>query len=86
MDCSELKTLLNGSDGLRSSIGGLCFDIIELGWSFFISELFGCIEANSVAHHCASMVSATERSFFWLDYIPDWLLGLAVVDCTHVID
>jgi hypothetical protein len=28
------------------------------------------------------MVSATERSFFWLDYFPEWLMGLAAADCT----
>jgi hypothetical protein len=43
-------------------------------------------DANSVAHCCACMVSATERSFFWLDCILDWLLGLAAADCTPIID
>ena len=62
-----------------------CFDITELGRNF-AESIAACRDANSVAHCCACMVSATERSFFWLDYIPDWLLGLAAVDCTPVID
>ncbi|KAF8686219.1 hypothetical protein HU200_043600 [Digitaria exilis] len=39
-----------------------------------------CREANSVAHRCAKMVTATERSQFWLDYIPEWLSGIAASD------
>ena len=87
VDCSGLKTLLDGDDGMRSAIGGLCLGITGLGRSFVDFRVAWVRrEANSVAHCCACMVSATERSFFWLDYIPDWLLGLAAVDCTPVID
>jgi hypothetical protein len=37
-------------------------------------------DANSVAHCCARMVSTTEHALFWLDYIPEWLVGLAAAD------
>jgi hypothetical protein len=30
VDCSTLKTVLESADGMRSPIGGLCFDITEL--------------------------------------------------------
>jgi hypothetical protein len=44
----------------------------------FVSS--GCVEkANSAAHCCASMVSVTHRSYFWLDYFPEWLVGLAAL-------
>jgi hypothetical protein len=71
------------ASSVRSVIGGLYFDIIGLGRSFVDFRIkWVCREANSVADVCASMVSAMERSFFWVDYIPDWLLGLAEADCT----
>jgi hypothetical protein len=87
IDCSILKSLLENSDGMMSSIGGICFDIIELGRSFvdFRVAWVGR-DANSVAHCCARMVSATEHALCWLDYIPEWLVGLAAADCTPVID
>jgi hypothetical protein len=34
VDCSNLKTMLAADDGMRSTIGGLCFDITELGGNF----------------------------------------------------
>ena len=34
-----------------------------------------------MAHICASIVSTTERSFFFFDDFPDWLVELAAVDC-----
>ena len=87
VDCSGLKTLLDGDDGMRSAIGGLCLGITGLGRSFVDFRVAWVRrEANSVAHCCACMVSAIERSFFWLDYIPDWLSRLAAADCTPVID
>jgi hypothetical protein len=43
IDCSILKSLLENSDGMRSSIGGICFDIIELAWSFVDLELHGLV-------------------------------------------
>jgi hypothetical protein len=86
VDCSGLKTLLDGDDGMRSVIGGLCFDITELCRSFVDFHVAWVRrEANSVAHCCACMVSATKCSFFWLDYILDWLSGLATADCTLLI-
>jgi len=70
---------------MRSVIGGLCFDITELGRNF---EDFRVVwvrrEANSVARRCARMVSAPERSQFWIDHVPEWLLGLAADDCNPV--
>jgi ribonuclease HI len=87
IDCCGLKNLIEDKAGLRSSIGGLCFDITEIGRSFLdFRVVWVSRDANSVAHCCASMVSATERSLFWLDYIPDWLLGIAAADCTPVTD
>ena len=75
VDCSSLKSLLDDQNGMRSSIGGLWFHITELGRSFFIyfKVVWVCRDANSVA-------------LFWLDYIPEWLLGLAAADYTPVID
>jgi hypothetical protein len=47
----------------------------ELGRSFIVFRLVWVgRDANSVAHNCACMVSATDRSHFWLDAIPEWLL------------
>lgn len=75
--------MLKNPNSLRSSIGGLCFDISELSRSFLGFEVrWVHREANSVAHVCAASVSASERSFFWFDYVPDWLVSLAVEDCT----
>lgn len=83
VDCSSLKNLIEDDSHFRSSIGGFVFDIIELSRSFSAFRIvWVCREANSVAHACANMVSVTERSHFWLDYIPEWLKGLAAVDCT----
>jgi hypothetical protein len=87
VDCRNLKTLIEDHTGLRSSIGGPCFDITELGRSFSDFRVaWVCRDANSVAHCCASTVLAMELSHFWLDYILEWLLGLAAADCTPVIN
>uniref|UniRef100_K4AKD1 RNase H type-1 domain-containing protein n=1 Tax=Setaria italica TaxID=4555 RepID=K4AKD1_SETIT len=87
VDCYNLKTSLKSTDGSRSSISGFWRDIMELSRSF---SSFKCVcvrrKANSVAHPCARMVSPTERSCFWLDVIPDWLIGLAAGDCIHASD
>jgi ribonuclease HI len=83
VDCQELSKLLQSPYSCTSSIGGLCFDIIELGKSFSeFSVRWVRREANSVAHFCASIVSATDRCSFWFDCIPDWLEDLAISDCT----
>jgi hypothetical protein len=83
-DCSTLKSLLVTSEGMRSSIGGICFDISELGKNFVgFRVAWVSRDANSVVHCCARM--ASERTLFWLDYIPEWLVGLAAADCTPVI-
>lgn len=86
VDCKNLKTLLDDPSGVRSSIGGLCFDITELGKNFndFIISWVGR-EANSVAHYCACTVTATERSCFWLDEVPGWLTDLAAADCNPTV-
>jgi hypothetical protein len=53
--------VLEDRSGMRSSSGGHCFDIMELGRSFVDFRVeWVCREANSVAHCCASMVTATE--------------------------
>jgi ribonuclease HI len=83
VDSKLLQSYLQTGTGERTAIGGLCFDITELGRSFREFKIVWVSrEANSVADHCAQLVSPTERSFFWLDYVPDWLLGLAAADCT----
>ena len=82
VDCQGLVHLLQGPEAVYSSIGSLCLDIIELGKSFSEFRVrWVRRDANSVAHVCASTISALERSFFWLDVIPDWLVELAAVDC-----
>lgn len=86
VDCSSLKNLLEGIDCSRSSIGGLCSDIIELGRGFSaFNVVWVSRDANSVAHCCAGMVLVTERSRFWLDDIPDWLRDLAANDCNPIV-
>lgn len=87
VDCRGLKTLLDDDIGRRSTIGGICFDIAELGRSFrsFRVEWVNR-EANSVAHCCAGMVSTTERSLFYFDDFPEWLMGLATHDCTPTMN
>ena len=84
---ARAKTLLGDPSSRRSVIGGLCFDITELGKEFeeFRVE-WVCRGANSVAHLCATRVSALERSFFWVDSVPEWLLEHAAKDCTPVSD
>ena len=82
VDCQELSKLLLSEYSISSCIGGLCFDIIELGKMF--SEF--CIrwvrrDANSVANFCASIVSPTDRCHFWIDNVPGWLVVLADADC-----
>ena len=77
VDCQGLARLLREPSASRSSIGGLCFDIIELGKSFSDFRIEWVRRgANSVAHVC-------DRSYFWIDSIPDWLAELAVMDCNH---
>ena len=85
VDCSALKTVLESVDGVRSPIGGLCFDITELGGSFDAFKVcWVSRDANSVAHSCASLGSVSEQAQFWFDYIPEWLLGLSAADCNPV--
>ena len=87
MDSSELMAVLESSDGMRLSIGGLCFDITNLGRSFSDFKIAWVRrDANSVAHSCACLGSNTECSQFSLDYIPEWLKGLAAADCNHVLN
>lgn len=77
--------LLKQPTSVRSSVGGLCFDISELGRSFRDFEIkWVSRDANQVAHTCATMVSPIARSFFWIESVPDWLATLAAVDCTPV--
>ena len=72
---------------LRTEVGGLCFDITELGKSFREFKVAWVRRgANSVADHCAHMVSATERCFFWFESFPEWLLDLAAIDCNPESD
>jgi hypothetical protein len=87
VDCQGLKSLLEDPSSMRSSIGSLCFDIIKLGRSFndFRVE-WVCKEANLVGHYYACMVSTTDHSFFWLDYVLDCLTKLAATYCTHVMN
>lgn len=79
--------MLKDLASLRSSIGGLCFDVLELGRSFseFVVNWVRR-EANTVAHVCAATVSACEHSFFWLDLVLDWLTSLGAIDCTRDIN
>jgi hypothetical protein len=50
----------------KKAIGGLCFDITELGRSFIDFRItWVCREANLVADRCANMVSAMEHSLFF---------------------
>ncbi|RLM87720.1 hypothetical protein C2845_PM04G12950 [Panicum miliaceum] len=65
VDCSELTKVLESSDGVRTSIGGLCFDITELSRSFSEFKLYWVRrDANSVACDCACVGSDTECSQF----------------------
>ena len=85
VDCKNLKTLIEDGSGVRSSIGGLCFDITELSKMFSEFRIEWVSRgANSVAHYCACTVSATERSLFWRDDVPDWLSELAAIDCNLI--
>ena len=85
VDCKNLKTLIEDGSGVRSSIGGLCFDITELSKMFSEFRIEWVSRgANSVAHYCACTVSATERSLFWRDDVPDWLSKLAAFDCNLI--
>jgi hypothetical protein len=86
VDCRSLKSLLVDRACERLSIGGICSDITELDRSFSDFRIeWMCRDANSVAHHCARMVTAMERSQFWLDYFLEWLSGLTAADCTPAI-
>ena len=49
IDCCGLKTLIENRTGLRSSIGGLCFDTTEIRRSFVDFRVeWVCRDANSV--------------------------------------
>ena len=63
----------------RSTVLGRSFVDFKVDW---VSR-----DANSVliTHNCACMMSATDRSHFWLKAIPEWMLGLATNDCTPVL-
>lgn len=40
-----------------------------------------------MAYRCAKMVTATERSLFWLDYIPNGCRDFQpLADCAIVVD
>lgn len=70
--CRGLKMTLEASDGMRSSIGGLCADITVLGRSFVdFKVVWVSRDANSVAHNCDCMVLATDHSLFWIDAIQE---------------
>jgi hypothetical protein len=85
-DCKNLKSLLEDRSGVRSVIGGICFDITELVKNFSDFQVVWVgREANSVAHYCACIVTATERSCFWRDEIPEWLTELAATDCNSTM-
>lgn len=87
VDCQGLVNLLKDPSSSRSAIGGLCFDITELGKNFSLFVVrWVRREANSVAHVCASTVSLYERSFFWVDDLPDWLVALAAADCNLAVN
>lgn len=87
VDSKNLKTMLEERSNVKSSIGGLCYDIMELSRSFSEFRVeWVCREANSVSHCCAGMVTATERSFFWMEEIPEWLSGLALADCNPTLN
>ena len=61
-----LHDSLQSSSSERTTIGGLCFDITELVRSISDFKIhWVCREANSVADHCAQLVSASERYFFF---------------------
>ena len=65
VDSQTLQRFLSEGLGRQSAVGGLCFDITELGKSFRGFEVrWVCREANSVADHCTSLVLETERAFF----------------------
>jgi len=82
VDCQELSKLLLSQHASTSHIGGLCFDILELGKVFSEFKIRWIQrDANSVANLCASMVSATDRCHFWIDNAPGWLVDLAAADC-----
>ena len=67
IDCQGLKSLLGDPSSGRSVIGGLCYDITELGREFEEFRVEWVRRgANLVAHLCATRVSALERSFFFL--------------------
>jgi hypothetical protein len=79
VDSNTLKFIVDSRVRMRSLIGGICFDITELGRSFYkFKIIWVCREANSVTHRCASMVSA--QSAPRLDYISEWLLDIAAID------
>jgi len=85
VDCSELKKVLESSDGVRSSLGGLYSDITELSRCFNAFTVNWVRRgANSVAHSCACVGFDTGCTQYWLDYIPVWLVGLAAADCNLV--
>ncbi|TVU37137.1 hypothetical protein EJB05_10434, partial [Eragrostis curvula] len=65
-----------------STISGLCQEIQELGSSFveFEVSLVGR-EANSAAHCCAKMATASNRVSSCVGYTPDWLHGVVTKDC-----
>lgn len=85
-DCKTLKTLLEDRSGVRSMIGSICFDITELVKNFRnFRVVWVGREANTVAHHCACRVTATDRSCFWREEIPDWLTDLAATDCNSTM-
>lgn len=65
VDCSALKSMVDNHEGMISSIGRICFDIIELSRSFCeFKVVCVCREANFVAHRCVSMVLPMERALF----------------------
>jgi hypothetical protein len=56
-----------------------------VSWRFSFTCVWVPREANSVAHSCVSVVSSTKCSFFWLDTIPDCLIGLPSSECTPTL-
>ncbi|CAD6237159.1 unnamed protein product [Miscanthus lutarioriparius] len=77
VDCNGLKTLLDGDDGMRSAIGGLCFDITELGRSFVNFRVAWAIMIRGMAGY---------GRMPWMGTDGGWYCELEQAEAAQVLD
>ncbi|TVU02695.1 hypothetical protein EJB05_51796, partial [Eragrostis curvula] len=85
IDNISLANSIQSGEPDRSAIFGLWHEIQELSRSFSSFAIsFVRREANSAAHCCAKMPTASNRVVSCVGYTPNWMMGVVTKDCNPV--